>query len=102
MKDWLLHFLVPGAVPATGSREWTLGSEGIPSGWAFFIFLLLMAWTVWLYTRRAAGLPAWKRAFLILLRGASLAILLILLVKPVIEITLNEPIRQNLLVLVDS
>lgn len=103
MKDWLVHFLVPTANLSEGSREWALGSDGLPSGWAFFIFLLLLAWTLWLYGwGAAAGLPRWKRTLLVTLRGAALAVLLALLVKPVLNITLNEPIRQNLLVLVDS
>lgn len=103
MKDWLVHFLVPTANLSEGSREWALGSDGLPSGWAFFIFLLLLAWTLWLYGRgAAAGLPRWKRGLLVTLRSAALAVLLALLVKPVLNITLNEPIRQNLLVLVDS
>jgi hypothetical protein len=91
------------AVGGAGSNtEWILGSEGLSLGWAFLIFLVLMAANVLAYWRWAPGLPHWKRHTLIGLRCASTLILLVLLIKPVLNLTVNEPVRQSLLVLLDG
>jgi hypothetical protein len=102
VKERLIQWLTgsAGALPA-GEREATFGHAGVAPGWAFFFFLLLAAATVWTYARTAPGLPQGRRWVLICLRAASIAVILVLLVKPVVNLMINEPIRQNLLVLLD-
>jgi len=84
-----------------GSREWAVAAEGLPMGWAFLIFLALAAACIWAYQRYAPEVkPRW-RYLLTALRIAVIALFLILLVKPVLQVTINEPVRQTLLVLLD-
>ena len=84
------------------SQEWSLGYEGISTGWAFFAFLVLMAGTIFAYWKFVPDMPRWRRYSMIALRGSVIAILLILLVKPVANLTINEPVRQSLFVLLDT
>lgn len=100
MVDRIIQLLAPG-LPA-GDREWSLGSEGLPMGWAFLLFLVLAAACVWTYRKYAPEVPLRWRRVMIGLRIASIALFLILLVKPVLDLTINEPVRQSLLVLLDS
>lgn len=71
-------------------------------GWAFFVFLVLAAACVLAYRRCAPGVSVRVRGLLTALRLASLAVFLVLLVKPVLLLTVNEPVRQSLLVLLDG
>lgn len=85
---------------ASGSgTDWTLSFEGFPAGWAFLSFLVLSAATVFAYLKL---LPLWRRAVLIALRIAIFAVFFVLVVKPVVTLTLSEPVRQGLLVAVDA
>ncbi len=102
MKDWLTHLFTPPGGTPPGGQEWRLGADGLSSGWAFFLFLILAAATVWAYRRFAPGLTPWRRRLLILLRLFVIAAFAVLLTKPVINITINEPIRQNLVLLFDT
>lgn len=89
-------------IAAGTTQEWSLGHEGISAGWAFFVFLVLMAVTIFVYLKFVPDMPKWRRYSMIALRGAVIAVLLVLLVKPVVNLTLNEPVRQNLFVLLDT
>jgi hypothetical protein len=100
MKGLLSHF--SGAAAAGGSQEWALGHEGLNPGWAFMIFLLLAAATYWSYRRFAPDVSWLRRGALVIFRLALIAIFLALLVKPVLNITINDPVRQKLLVLLDA
>jgi len=99
MLDRLFTF--PHLELPAGSREWSVAGEGLSMGWAFLIFLGLSAACVWAYRRYAPDVPRPWRAFMAALRIAAIAIFLILLVQPVLHITINQPVRQNLLVLLD-
>lgn len=85
-----------------GSLEWSLGYEGISPGWAVLVFVLLIAGTFLAYRKIVPTLTGWRQYTLIGLRACAVAVVLILLVKPVINLTLNEPVRQSLLVVLDT
>jgi hypothetical protein len=100
MMDGIVKFLAPG-IPE-GSREWAVGSEGLPMGWAFLIFLVLAGACIWAYRKFAPEVkPRWRRV-MTGLRLLAIALFLFLLVKPVLNLTVNEPVRQTLLVLLDA
>ncbi|MEA3212650.1 MAG: hypothetical protein QOE70_5707 [Chthoniobacter sp.] len=85
-----------------GRRQWNLSYEGLSPGWAFLLFLLLAAATLAAYWKLAPGVPLWRRGGLALLRLLAAAVLVGLLAKPVLNLTLHEPVRQPLAVLVDA
>jgi hypothetical protein len=100
--NWLIQLLTVSAGPLpAGKRDTSFGHVGLAPGWAFFVFLLLLAATIWTYTDTTAGSPRWRRWALISLRAGSILVFLVLLVKPVVNLTISEPIRQTLLVLLD-
>lgn len=100
MMNALLNRLFPH--PSGGSLETSLGYEGISWGWAFFLFLLLGGLVWWLYRWGAPALARPRRRVLTGLRLALVAVFLLLLVKPVVLLTMNEPVRERLLVLIDT
>lgn len=81
--------------------EWSLTFEGISFGWALLGFLLLTGGTIYAYLRLTPIEPLWRRFTLIGLRIAIFAIFLALVIKPVLNLTLNEPVRQSLPVAID-
>jgi hypothetical protein len=102
MKAWFSKLFGPTVQAHGGSQEWSLGHEGLDPGWAFILFLVFAAVTFWSYRRFAPDVPPWRRLVLTALRVAFVAVFLALLVKPVLNITINEPIREKLLVLLDA
>lgn len=100
--------MIPGllsrffSAPSGGSLDASLGYEGISWGWAFFLFVILGGTIWWLYRLGAPTLTARQRNLLTGLRVALVATFLVLLVKPVILLTMNEPVRERLLVLLDT
>lgn len=96
----LLNHLVPP--PPGGSAEAALSGEGISGGWAFVLLVVLAAAVWWSYRRGAAGLSRWRRGVLMTLRLLLVSLFVLLLVKPVLMITLNDPVREKLLVLLDD
>jgi hypothetical protein len=98
----LLYFLVPGEKLPEGSAQISLGSEGISWGWALALFVILTAAVIASYQRYAATVPVAKRAGLVFLRCILIALLLLLLVRPVIQIAPESKVRRPLLVLVDQ
>jgi uncharacterized membrane protein len=102
MLQFLLYFLAPGEKLPRGATQFSLGYEGLSWGWAFFAFVALMAATVWSYRRYAPNVPRLPRIGLIILRSILLGLLLILLVKPILLVTLEDTIRRPLMVLLDT
>lgn len=96
----LLGRLFPS--PSGGSTDAVLGYEGLSWGWAFFLFVGLGIAVWWLYRLGAPALSRGQRGLLAALRVAIVGIFLLLLVKPVILLTTNEPVRERLLVLLDT
>ncbi len=85
-----------------GSTDIALSYEGISWGWAFFLLLLLGGIIWWSYRWGASELSRKQRTLLTALRIALIAVFLFLLVKPVVLLTMNDPVRERLLVLVDT
>ena len=102
MLPLLLHLFAPGEKLPPGATQFSISSEGISSGWAFFAFVVLVAGTIWSYRRYAPGLSRFSKFGLIVLRSILFALLLLLLVRPVLLITLEETVRRPLLVLLDT
>jgi uncharacterized membrane protein len=98
----LLYFLAPGEKLPPGTTQYSLGYEGLSWGWAFFAFVVLVALTAWSYHKFAPNLTRLSRLGLIVLRSILLGLLLLLLVRPILLITLEETIRRPLLVLLDK
>jgi hypothetical protein len=89
-----------GGISGDGT-EWSLSFEGISFGWALLGFLLLTGGTIFAYLKLTPIEPIWRRIALIALRVAVFAVFLILVIKPVLNLTLNEPVRQSLPVAID-
>lgn len=102
MGNWLINFFAPGLELPPGSQEWNPGFEGLGPGWAILIFAALAAACIWAYRRFAPEITPRRRHALLVLRLLALALLLFLLTRPVLNITVNEAVRQNLLVLLDT
>ncbi len=85
-----------------GSAEAALSFEGISSGWAFLLLVALCAAVWWGYRKNAPGLSPWRRGFLTALRALLAALFVLLLTRPVLNLTLNDPVREKLLVLLDD
>ncbi len=85
-----------------GNTEAALGYEGISWGWASFLTLVLGLVIWWMYRWGAPALSRRQRGILAALRIALVGVFLFLLVKPVVLLTLNEPVRERLLVLLDT
>ncbi len=79
-----------------------MGYEGMSWGWAFFLLLVLGGLIWWGYRWGAATLSRRQRALLTGLRITAAAIFLFLLVQPILLLTVNEPVRERLLVLLDA
>lgn len=71
-------------------------------GWAWgALTLLLLAGVVWLYRRPGDGLPAWKQRLLMALRGAVTVLLMVILLRPGLQITRDVELRRQFLILLD-
>jgi len=88
--------------PDGGSVDVSLGYEGLSWGWAFFLLLILGVLIVWAYRWGAPTLSRGRRGLLAGLRVVVAAIFLLLLVQPIVLLTMNEPVRERLLVLLDG
>jgi hypothetical protein len=73
-------------------------------GWLVFIAILLGGFVWWSYWRQEAHRPLgpWRRRVLASLRTLLLALILLLLLKPVLALELEERIRRTVVLLVDS
>lgn len=100
----MIHTLLARFFPAPdgGTTDLSIGFEGLSGGWAFFLLVLLGALIVWGYHRGAPALSRSRRNLLAGLRLVGTGILLLLLVRPVLLLTLNEPVRERLVVLLDA
>ena len=100
IRTLINHFIPPE--PGSVSTDVALSHEGISVGMAVFILLVLAAAAIWAYRWGAPGFSRFRRGFLALLRIALIALFVLLLVRPVLMLTINQPVREKLLVLVDN
>lgn len=82
--------------------EWSVSYEGISPGLAFVIFAVIALGTVFAYLKFAPGASRWRKIVMMVLRIAAALVLVTLLAKPVINLTVHDPVRQPLAVLVDG
>jgi len=101
MTDLTTSFM-PLLAAAGTARQWTLSYEGISAGWAFLLFLVLAFATILAYWKCAPGAPRWRKFAMITLRILACLVLAALLAKPVLNLTLHNPVRQPLAVLLDG
>jgi uncharacterized membrane protein len=101
MASLLLHLFAPGVKLPPGATQFSLSHDGLSWGWAFFVFVFAAIAVAWSYRRFAAHLPRFPQAGLVLLRCLLIALLLLLLVRPVLLITIEDSVRRPLLVLLD-
>lgn len=87
---------------AAAGNEWSLSFEGMGAGWAFFLFLVAALGTWLAYRRLTPEMGPARRLLLVVLRVLIFAIVAILLARPVLNLTLNEPVRQSLFVVLDT
>ncbi|MDR0533064.1 MAG: hypothetical protein LBH01_03830 [Verrucomicrobiales bacterium] len=99
----LLFFLAPGEkLPPGTVQPPSLEAEGLSWGWALLLIIALITGVVWAYRKFAPRL-AWPwRVLLIALRSILLAILVLMLTKPVLHIMVDESVRHPLIVLLDQ
>lgn len=102
MMETLLRFLFPNAPASTEGAAATLGHEGIAWSTAAWWFALLAVVVVFSYTRFARQSSRFSRIGLSVLRLILIAILLLLLVRPILIIPRTETSRMPLLVLLDT
>jgi uncharacterized membrane protein len=101
MLNLLLHLVAPGYKLPPGTTQFSISPEGLSWGWAFFALVTFVVAVTWSYRIYAPGISRSSRIGLIILRSVLLALLLLLLVRPVLLITIVDSVRRPLLVLLD-
>jgi hypothetical protein len=97
----LLQWLTGETLPA-GEIQSKFSLQGISPGWALFLFIIGTAIIVWSYRAFTPGISKGRRAFLMGLRVASFALIVLFLLQPVLSLRIEEPVRTSLLVLFDN
>ncbi|MBX3743188.1 MAG: VWA domain-containing protein [Akkermansiaceae bacterium] len=88
--------------PTLAATEWRVSFEGISPGLAFALFVVASMATVFAYWKFAGSAPRWRKILMAFFRIAAVLVLAALLAKPVLNLTVHDPVRQPLLVLVDD
>ncbi len=70
-------------------------------GWVLLLMVVLGVGTIWIY-RRISGLPTRQTRILMALRLTLFALLLLLLLRPVLQLTVQGSIRRTLVLLFDN
>lgn len=97
----ILNHFVPRQ-PGGASTEVALSHEGISVGLAVILVIVLAAAAVWAYRWGAPGFSKFRRGLLAALRIVLIGLFVLLLVKPVLMLTINQPVREKLLVVLDT
>jgi hypothetical protein len=101
IPSWLLR--LSGVSPDDpGLRDVWFGFDGLDPGWALLLAGALTAACAWMYLRGPGDVSRRARLGLVALRAVVIVGLLLLLTKPVLQLTRDEPTRGNLLTLVDT
>lgn len=98
----LLFILAPGEKLPEGITHVSIVAEGLSWGWAFALFVILSAAVIWSYQHYATTVPVRNRVGLVFLRCVLIMLLILLLVRPVVQIAAENQVRRPLLVLVDQ
>jgi len=101
MLEQLIRILVPGSQLPGGPHDISVSYAGLSPGWAFLLAVVFAGLAVMGYLRYSPGLSNGRRAWLAFVRILCFALLLVFLVRPVLLLTIEEPVRQTLLVLLD-
>ena len=96
-----LQWLSGGKLPP-GNVESSLSLQGLSPGWALMLFLIGAAIILWSYQVSSPEISRKRRTLLTALRLASFVLLMVFLLKPVISLRIEEPVRSALLVLFDN
>lgn len=101
VPNWLLRI---AGVPAGDAvvRDARFAFEGLDTGTALLIAAVCGAGAAWLYLRGPGDLSRTKRIALAALRALFMAGVLLVLTRPVLQLTRDEPARATLLALVDT
>jgi hypothetical protein len=101
MNDLLRSFGVPVAGNVQVSAV-NVAFHGLSPGTALIIAAIIIAATVWTYLRTTPRLSKVQKTILALLRSLLLAMIVLMLMRPVLLLTVEGTIRRSLLVLIDS
>jgi hypothetical protein len=101
MKDLLKMFGVPVSDSAQVS-EINVAFHGISASTGLLIAVVIIAATVWTYLRTSPRLTQVQKIILAALRSLLLAMIVLMLMRPVLLLTVEGTIRRSLLVLIDS
>lgn len=93
---------IPSVIATLPGNSWTVSYEGISPGVATLVLLVLVLAALVAYWRWAPGVKTWQKGVLVFLRISACVVLVALLARPVLVLTLQEPVRQPLAVMVDG
>lgn len=103
MTEFLLKLLGARVDEAVDIAQASLNFRGgVSAGWYGFLVLVAGALVYWMYRKSPVTLPAWRRNLLALLRVLFLALILLLLLRPVLALTVEGSVRRLLVVLIDT
>ena len=103
MSEWLIRFLgvrMEHADKIVKASFITRG--GIPLGWLLLMGLLLGILGIFVYLRTPYPISRGRKTLLLGLRLLFFALLLLLFLRPIAELTLEGNVRGSLLVLIDA
>jgi len=101
MKELLRLFGVPVSDNIQVSAV-NVAFHGISPSTALIIAAVIIAATIWIYLRTTPRLSKVQKAILVALRSVLLAMIVLMLMRPVLLLTVEGTIRRSLLVLIDS
>lgn len=100
--NFLMKFLGVRVADSVHVTESTIAFHGISPTLAFFLAVLVVGATFWIYLRTTPNLAHWKKWTLATLRSILLCLILLLLMRPMLLLTVEGTIRRSLLILVDG
>lgn len=103
MVDFLLKLLGVKADNGGSIAHPVIGFHpSVHPAWIALIGLILTLLTLWLYRREDATVGAFKRWTMAVLRIGFIALILLLLARPVLSFTMENTVRRGLVVVVDT
>ncbi len=87
---------------AAAESSTSLRAEGLPFAWALLLLAIAIPAVIWSYRRYAAETGKMGMTLMIVLRCLLVTVLLVLITRPVIDLTRYLPVRQTMLVLIDA